>query len=221
MTERLLTADRTIGHVARVVSAVFTPLLIPLLVFVILFLFSYLRIMPLEYKLIVLGVVCSFTLLLPLFSIYAFRRLNRLTQQDLHDRQHRYAPFVLTIVSYVLCLLMMRRMNIPWYMSGIVLTVLIVTVVCAVANLRWRVSEHTAGAGSVVGGVVAFSALFGYDPVGWLCLTILVAGVIGSARLVLGRHTLGEVLWGFVVGFVCALGVLHPLANVLARILLL
>ena len=34
-----------------------------------------------------------------------------------------------------------------------------------------------AGVGAIVGGLVSFSALFGYNPVWWLCLFILIAGV--------------------------------------------
>ena len=77
-----------------------------------------------------------------------------------------------------------------------------------------------AGAGAVLGGLVAFSALFGYNPVWWLCLFIFVAGVLGSARIVLGHHTLGEVMGGFLVGLFCSLMVLHPVSNILFRIFL-
>ena len=72
----------------------------------------------------------------------------------------------------------------------------------------------------VIGGLVSFSALFGYNPVGWLCLFILIAGILGSARIVLGHHTLGEVLSGFAVGLICALLVLHPVSNILFRVFL-
>ena len=56
--------------------------------------------------------------------------------------------------------------------------------------------------------------------VGWLCLFILIAGILGSARIVLGHHTLGEVLSGFAVGLICALLVLHPVSNILFRVFL-
>ena len=77
-----------------------------------------------------------------------------------------------------------------------------------------------AGAGAVIGGLVAFSALFSYNPVWWLCLFILVAGVLGTARIILRHHTLGEVMGGFAVGLICSLLVLHPLSNILFRIFL-
>jgi peptidoglycan/LPS O-acetylase OafA/YrhL len=135
--------------------------------FLILFVFSYLRIMPLQYKLIVLGVVYCFTILMPTLTIFLFRKINGFTPEDLTERKRRYVPFILTITSYVFCLLMMHRLNIPWYMTGIIFASLIVMIICVIVNLKWKLSEHMAGAGAIIGGLVAFSALFGYNPVGW------------------------------------------------------
>ena len=220
MEEQHIVADRTLIRTARVISAIFTPFSIPFLAFLILFLFSYLRIMPIQYKLIVLGVVYCFTILMPTLTIFLFRKINGFSPEDLGDRKRRFMPFLLTITSYVFCLVMMHRLNIPWYMTGIILAALIMMVICIVVNLKWKLSEHMAGVGAIVGGLVSFSALFGYNPVWWLCLFILIAGVLGTARIILQHHTLGEVLVGFAVGLICSLLVLHPLSNILFRIFL-
>lgn len=213
-------ADKTMLRVAKVTSALFTPFSIPFLSFLVLFLFSYLRIMPMAYKLIVLGIVYCFTILTPVVTIFLFRKINGFDIQELTERKKRYVPILLTIISYVFCLLMMRKLNIPWYMTGIILTVLIVSVICMIVNLKWKLSEHMAGMGGVIGGLVSFSALFGYNPVAWLCVFILIAGVLGSARILLGHHTLGEVLGGFTVGLLVSVLVLHPMSNLLYRIFL-
>ena len=217
--EQHIVADRSLIRTARVISAIFTPFSIPFLAFLILFLFSYLRIMPIQYKLIVLGVVYCFTILMPTLTIFLFRKINGFSPEDL-GRKRRFMPFLLTITSYVFCLVMMHRLNIPWYMTGIILAALIMMVICIVVNLKWKLSEHMAGVGAIVGGLVSFSALFGYNPVWWLCLFILIAGVLGTARIILQHHTLGEVLVGFAVGLICSLLVLHPLSNILFRIFL-
>lgn len=218
--EEHIIADKTLIRTAKVISAVFTPFSIPFLAFLILFIFSYLRIMPLQYKLIVLGVVYCFTILMPTLTIFIFRKINGFSPEELVERKRRYIPFILTITSYVFCLLMMHRLNIPWYMTGIILSALVVMIICVIVNLKWKLSEHMAGAGAVISGLVAFSALFSYNPVWWLCLFILVAGVLGTARIILRHHTLGEVMGGFAVGLICSLLVLHPLSNILFRIFL-
>ena len=218
--EEHITADRTLIDIARVTSLIFTPFFIPMLAFIILFLFSYLHMLPLGYKLIVIGVVYCFTILTPTLTIHIFRKVNGFKLVELNERKKRYVPFILTILSYICCLLMMRKMSIPWYMTGIILTALMISIICVIANLKWKLSEHMAGCGGVVGGLISFSALFGYNPVWWLCLFIFISGILGSARIILGHHTLGEVIGGFVVGFVCSLLILHPISNILFRIFL-
>ena len=213
-------ADRTLLRVAKVISAIFTPFSIPFLTFLVLFLFSYLSIMPIKYKLIVLGIVYCFTILMPTITIFLFRKINGFALHELSERKKRYVPILLTIISYVFCLMMMHKLKNPWFMTGIILTSLVVLIICIIVNLKWKLSEHMAGIGGVVGGLISFSAIFGYNPIWWLCFFILVAGVLGTARIILGHHSLGEVLYGFAVGFVCSLLVLHPFANLLFRIFL-
>ena len=213
-------ADKTMLRVARITSIVFTPFSIPFLAFLVLFLFSYLRIMPILYKGIVLGIVYCFTILTPTITIFLFRKINGFARQELSERKKRYVPILLTIISYVFCLLMMRKLNIPWYMTGIIFVSLVISIICILVNLKWKLSEHMAGMGGIIGGLVSFSALFSYNPVVWLCLFILIAGILGSARIVLGHHTLGEVLSGFVVGLVCSFLILHPSYNLIFRVFL-
>jgi hypothetical protein len=218
--EEHIMADRTLIRGAKIISWILTPFSIPFFAFLILFLFSYLNILPLEYKLIVLGIVYCFTILMPTLTIYLFQKINGFAWAELSERKKRYVPFILTILSYVCCLLMMRKMSIPWYMTGIILVALIISIICVVANFKWKLSEHMAGCGGIVAGLISFSALFGYNPVWWLCLFIFVSGILGSARIVLQHHTLGEVISGFFVGFFCTLLVLHPISNILFRIFL-
>ncbi len=213
-------ADKTMLRVARITSIVFTPFSIPFLAFLVLFLFSYLRIMPILYKGIVLGIVYCFTILTPTITIFLFRKINGFARQELSERKKRYVPILLTIISYVFCLLMMRKLNIPWYMTGIIFVSLVISIICILVNLKWKLSEHMAGMGGIIGGLVSFSALFSYNPVVWLCLFILIAGILDSARIVLGHHTLGEVLSGFVVGLVCSFLILHPAYNLIFRVFL-
>lgn len=218
--EEHIIADRTLIRTAQIISAVFTPFSIPFVAFLILLLFSYLRIMPLTYKLIVLGVVYCFTILMPTLTIFLFRKINGFEAKDLTDRKKRYVPYILTILSYIFCLLMMRKLNIPWYMSGIILASLLAMGISTIVNLKWKLSEHMIGMGGIVAGLISFSELFSYNPVWWLCLFLIIAGILGTARIILQHHTLSEVLTGFGVGFICALLVLHPVTNILFRIFL-
>lgn len=219
--ENHIQTNKNLLGAARFISTLFTPFAIPTIAFVVLFLFSYLRIMPIYYKLIVVSIVFCFTILMPAITIFLFRKIHGLDVGALADRRKRYMPYLLTIISYAFCLLMMHRLNIPWYMSGIILSSLIVMIIFLLVNLKWKLSEHMGGAGGVIGGLVSFSALFSYNPVWWLCFFILISGALGSARIILGHHKLGEVLVGFAIGLVCFLLILHPMSKFFFRFYLL
>ena len=100
--EQHIITDKTLIRTAKVISVMFTPFSIPFMAFLILFVFSYLRIMPLQYKLIVLGVVYCFTILMPTLTIFLFRKINGFSPEDLTERKRRYIPFILTITLCIL-----------------------------------------------------------------------------------------------------------------------
>ena len=198
--------EKYLRTAARVLSAVFTPFYVPTVGFVALFLFTYLRMLPMRYQLILVGVIYMFTVVLPMGAIYFYQKVNGWSLRHLGHREKRIVPYAMTITSYVVCLLLMYRMGIPRFMSGILVSSLLAMIVCAVVNVWWKISAHMAAIGQFTGGMVSFSLLFYNNNVGWLCFVILLAGMLGTSRILLRQHTLAEVLVGFAVGFVCGVG---------------
>lgn len=209
--------NRFLVRSAQVVSWLLNPFLIPFAAFLVLFLFTYLRIMPLQSKLWVLGVVYGFTILFPTVTIFLLGKLQNASYPAMSERAKRYVPLLLTVASYTACLLLMSRNNLPWYMQGIMLASTVASILCLLINLRWKLSEHMIGMGLAIGLLVSLSLLFVYNPVMWLCIAILLAGLLGTARIILGHHTLGEVLAGFLLGYACAILSIHPAHNLLIR----
>ena len=195
--------EKYLRSAARVLSTIFTPFYVPTVGFAALFLFTYLKMLPVLYQFIVVGVVYLFTVVLPMAAIYFYQKVNGWSLRHLGHREKRIVPYAMTIVSYVTCLLLMYRMGIPRFMSGILVSSLLAMIFCAVVNIWWKISAHMAAIGQFIGGMVSLSLLFFYDPIGWLCFAIIVAGMLGTSRIILRQHTLPEVLVGFVVGFVC------------------
>jgi membrane-associated phospholipid phosphatase len=113
-------------------------------------------------------------------------------------------PYVIAIVCYGFCYYLMQFLRIPHFMASIVMAALIIQVVCGFINQYWKISTHTAAIGGVTGALLAFSFAFSYNPVWWLCIAILLAGVLGTARMILRQHTLAQVVAGFIVGYFCA-----------------
>ena len=188
---------------ARIISMVFTPFMVSFVAFCLLFLFTYLRIMPWGYKITVLALVYCFTILLPMLGIYLFQKINGWGVRELGHREKRFIPYGLTILSYMACLLTMYRIHLPRYMSGIIVATLMCMVLCTAINTKWKVSTHMASSGLMVGGLLSYSLIFQFNPVDWLCFFILLAGMLGSARIIVRQHSLNEVACGFLAGLLC------------------
>ena len=199
-----MSREKSIIYLSRIVSMVFTPFYLPLMGLILLFTFSYLASLPVDYKLEVIAIVYLFTILVPTIFIHFYRKYHGWTLIELGKRERRMVPYVLSIVCYLMCVWLLRYMNVFHFVSSILMAALLVQMVCAIINVWWKVSTHTAAIGGVAGALFSFSEIFGFNPVCWLCLTFLVGGVMGSARMILRQHTLPQVVAGFFVGLVCA-----------------
>ena len=193
---------------ARVMSLLFTPFFLPTLGLLALFSLSYLSLLPFMYKTVVIAIVYFFTILLPTMLIHIYRRHQRWTPKELGQRERRMVPYVLSILSYFTCVYIMKTIHIPHFMSSIVIAALGIQIVCAIVNAWWKISTHTEAIGGVVGALFAFAAIFGFNPIPWLCATIILAGIVGTSRMILRQHSLGEVVAGFVVGVAVGLTIL-------------
>lgn len=200
-----MTRERQIILAARVISLMFTPFYLPILGLVALFFLSYLRQYPLSYKFFVLAVVYFFTILLPTLLIHLYRRYQGWSLIEIGHKERRIVPYLISILCYFVCLYMMEQMHIPFFMRSIVAAALIIQIVCALVNVWWKISTHTAAIGGVAGALFVFSEVFRFNPVWWFCLVIGIAGILGTSRMILRQHTLLQVVAGFVVGFICAL----------------
>lgn len=194
--------DRLILVIARYVSIVFTPFYLPLMGLVALFTFSYLSLFHWLYKLHVLFFVWVFTCLLPTTLIRLYRHYQGWSLFNLISREARMVPYFISIMCYIICLYVMKVRDIPYVMRSIVVAALIIQIACAIINHWWKISIYTAAIGGTTGAVAAFSLIFGFYPLWWLCLLIVLAGVLGTSRMLLRVHSLSEIVGGFLIGAV-------------------
>ena len=188
---------------ARIISMIFTPFYLPLVSLVALFIFSYMSRLPLFYQLKVVTLVYLFTVFLPSILIHLYRRYQGWTTFQMGRKERRMVPNIIAIMCYFTCYYLMTVMRIPQFMANIVVTALAIQVVCAIVNIWWKICIHMAGIGGMAGALLAISLVFQFNPLWWLSVIILVAGLIGTARMILRQHSLRQIVGGFVVGAVC------------------
>lgn len=200
-----MTREKQIIITARVISMVFTPFYLPILGLAALFSLSYLSQYQLSYKFLVLAVVYFFTILLPTLLIHFYRSYHGWSLIELGSKERRIVPYVISILCYFICLYIMEQLRIPFFMRSIVATALMIQIVCALINVWWKISTHMAGIGGVAGALFVFSEVFRFNPLWWICLVFIIAGMLGTSRMILRQHTLSQVVAGFLVGIACAI----------------
>ena len=194
--------EKDIIIAARVVSMVFTPFYLPLAGLLALFIFSYMSLMPLFYKTLVMLTVYLFTILLPTLLIHAYRNYQGWSRWQLGKRESRMVPYIIAIICYTLCYFVMSYFHVPQFMANILVAALLIQVVGAVVNVWWKISTHTAAIGGFEGALVAFSILFAFNPLWWFCVILVFAGTVGTSRMILRQHSLSQVVAGFMSGTV-------------------
>lgn len=191
--------------IARIFSVVFRPSYYPTVGTLILLSFTFLNQFPWVFKLWILSLVYVFTFCLPALSVYLYRRAHGWSAQELRKRHKRVMPYIINICSYLCLMHILSVTHMPHFMTAIIGISLLIQCACIVLNIWWKVSMHAAGSGGVIGALIAYADIFGFNPVWWLSLAIFISGCVMTSRMVLRQHTLAQVLGGTIIGIACGI----------------
>lgn len=202
-----LPSNKIVEYGAHFFSAVLSPMLMPTYgVFLVLWC-SFLNANPIGDRVAVLMVVFGITCILPIVFIALLHNFKVIKDKRLDERAERSIPYVFAILCYVAAYFYLNHIHAPQWFSAFMAGGALACAVSFVVNLRWKISAHMAGMAGVVALLFELhsptSRLEAFDLSWILWVSILLAGVLGSSRMVLGRHTLGQVLAGVVNGLVC------------------
>ena len=134
--------EKNIILAARIISMVFTPFYLPLVGLVALFMFSYMSLLPMAYKLPMLLTVYLFTILMPSLLIHLYRKLQGWTSKELGRKERRLVPYIISILCYFGCFFFMEYRNTPRVISIILVAALVIQMICAFINIWWKISTH-------------------------------------------------------------------------------
>lgn len=193
-------------RIAQAISLLFRPFYLPLIGVAALFLFSILNFIPAIIRLEMLLLIWLCTVFSPQWLISIYHKTHGLNFLPFVRKEHRVVPYMISIGCYFFCYWLLTILfKAPHMVKAILMAALVVQMVCALVNIKWKISTHTAAIGSFLGGLIASSMIYQFNPIWWFCVINLVGGIVGTCRMILRQHSLGEVIGGYVVGFVGAL----------------
>ena len=196
--------EKNIILTARIASMLLTPFYLPVLGILAIFFFSDLSMFPWQFKVSLKVMVYLFTVFIPTILIHLYRQYHSWTLLQLGQKERRMVPYVISILCYFGCFYLMNLSHLPHLITSILIVALVIQILCAIINVWWKISTHTAAIGGVLGALLAFSFILNFNSVWWLCLVIIVSGIVGSSRIILRQHTLTQVTTGFFLGIISA-----------------
>jgi len=190
-----------IQKLAKVVSFLFHPLLMPTFGFLLLMNTGfYFALISYEAKKFILLIVIMSTFLLPLISM-SFMLFSPRFKINLDKSSDRVLPLLSTAVFYYLGYYFLGKVPIyPIYRIVLIASVLTIAILLII-SIKWKISAHLAGIGGLIGAFLALSLRMNINSSLLLASLIFVAGIVGTARIVLGKHTPLQVYAGFFLGF--------------------
>lgn len=189
---------------ARIMSAIFSPILIPTYCMIMAMWLTSLSELPESTRFGATVVVFLLTGITPMVTILTLIKMGWISEFDIPTRNQRYFPTAITIVCFGLTAYYLYCSMAPVWLVMIIISGCVSSLLLLLFNTFYKVSGHALGMGTMT-GVVCFLAAHGLSDMRltpWIIAIILLSGLVGSARLALDRHTPGQIALGYVIGLV-------------------
>lgn len=210
-------------YIAHLISFIFHPLIIITYILILLLVINpYLFSVQDPRGIGVLMIyVMMLTVIMPGITVILMRATGFVNSIHLKERSERIIPLIITGGFYLwLFINLSKNTTIPLAFSIFVLGSTIGLFLAFFFSLFTKVSLHTTGVGGLVVGILLIKHYFSYEhftlELGSLgsylvntdilvFLSLLFAGLVGTARLLLKAHSLGEVCLGYLIGILSQL----------------
>lgn len=197
--------DKILTGLSRFVSAVFSPILMPTYGTLLVLWTSVLCSMSNGYRVSLVMVVMGITCVLPITAIGALHHFGFINDQHLAKSSERHLPYIFAIVCYIAVCFYLTYNHEPMWFTMFGVGGLAALIITTIVNFKWKISAHMCGMGGLVALVyqIHVQGLSAFEFFWLMCAMFLLAGIVGTARLILKSHTVLQVLLGFVNGYAC------------------
>ncbi len=123
------------------------------------------------------------------------KKLGLTSSLDIPEREKRIAPFLISIIIYLLALLILWQMKAPGVVLILMWAYAFNTSVATIITRHWKISIH----GMALGGPIAALGIVVSPVYFW---AILLFFPMLYSRVTLKAHTIAQVVVGFTLGFI-------------------
>ena len=194
---------------AHIVSFVCHPVFFPLVMALVLYKLSPADFMGFSNKQVGLWFISiAFTaVFFPLFSILLMKPLGFITSYHMPTARERTIPLMASMIFYFWITHVFNNIQGPPLILRVLLLGNFWGIICLfMANIFVKVSLHTGAAGGMIGILIVLMKVSPADMTIPLFVAIVAAGVIGTARMILGAHERGDIWLGYIIGIAVQYG---------------
>jgi len=140
----------------------------------------------------------------PLFSILLMKQLDFISSYRMPTAKERTIPLMATMIFYFWVSHVFNNMPgapVPLALKVMLLGCFWGIIGVFMINIFTKISLHTTAAGGMVGVVVVLMLTSPANMLPALFASIVLAGIVGTARMVLGAHQRGDIWVGYIIGF--------------------
>lgn len=188
---------------SNILSWLMVPLMMPVYGLILAFGLSILDVAPMGMRVVFTLIVFGIDVVLPMLLIVLLKKMKVVDDYGLNGQKERLIPYVITVVCFGATAWFMAAKGAPLWLSLFFAGGALAGLVNMLINFSWKISAHSAGIAGIVALLIRIEKDGSAEPqlFFWLLTAIVVSGLLGSARVWLGRHTVWQVLAGYAVGF--------------------
>ena len=190
-------------HICQALSWLLVPLMMPVYGVILAFSFSSLQALPFATKFSFSSVAFLFNAIIPMCLILILKKMGLVEDIGLNGRKERLIPYIITVAVLGATAVFFQYKHAPSWLWLFVIGGATAGIVNLGINFFWKISAHAAGIAGIVAIMVELCRINMPNPTltGWTVAIILLAGMLGSARIWMQRHTVSQVMAGYAVGF--------------------
>lgn len=194
---------RLANNLSTFLSWVLVPILMPVYGLLAALNLSLLVFLPIGSKLILTLVTVVLTIAAPAILILLLKKMGMVSEVGLNKRKERFIPYLICIICLVATAWFLWQKGAPMWLVMFFMGGALGGAINTVITFWWKISAHAAGAAGISALLLRIMQEGVAAPAteGWFVTSVMLAGLLGTARVWLGRHTVMQVLCGYLSGF--------------------
>lgn len=192
------------NKLAQFISTIFHPVLLPTWMFLVILASNLHKIMSINVGLC-FSIIFVTTFIFPIISMPLLKKFKIIESLTMEKREERFIPlFVMVVFLYATTRFFKGVNALSLYNFYLTCNMLLCVVVFWV-TMYWKISFHGIGWGAFAATLFIMSMISAKIYLPYFIVSLLISGIVGSARLYLKSHNESQVYAGFIVGFIVVL----------------